>query len=235
MKRTYTDLYWMFTAAAMLLIITGCDHKRTPNNQMAPPDSPIRVAGGSILVHVYGKWMAGSGSTPSFTSVQAAATVYTQIQIGGFVMADPSTPNAPIPASFSGQPYWQIDILDQNPDASLTEGITLCSNPTCVLSGPPSTTVLLKPLAGSRHSNFYSQPLGDNSSGMGFPAERFYDTAVHQNDGSNGMDSPSNTVDLYERIKTITITVPQYSTSPQKYDCPEGECFIAIGPSPVKP
>jgi hypothetical protein len=238
MKRTPKKFCWIIITAALQLFVAGCDRKQTPaapRGQTAPGDSPIRVAGGSIIVHVKGKWVLSSGST-AFTTVSTTKISYTYIEIGGAFTPDPQSPSAPpSDAIWSNLPYWEIDIVDQNPNTS-TEGITLCSNPNCTLSANTSSeVVLLKPIVGSMSSSFYTTDL--SLSGRMFPGKRFYDSSLHSGtlDGSGGTDSPANTADIYERIKTITVKAPaQGATTPSTYieDCPEGECFILIDETP---
>ena len=214
MKLTERRFYLAPAAAAVAFLATGCSQK--PVAHAIPSaeggkndggDSPVRVAGGSIITHAWQGWM---GLSPYVTT---SKTAYQQIDVGGW---DPVAGSAtPIMVS-----DWKIDIVDQNPKVA-TEGIDICSNSTCTLTGASSNQAFLMPRIGNGASGFYINPL---PSALAGPGIRFYDGYLHT---FLLFDNQSDNTDIYERISTITVTSSVFTGS-KPFSCPEGECWIKI-------
>ena len=219
-----TRLYKIIAAVAISLIAAGCGQNKAVRTICSGRFAQIRVAGGSIIVHATGNWNPVSST---FTTKLSKA--WTGVELRGWFKADPSNSNAPVPASWTGLTAWEIDIADRS--GWPNEGITLCSNAACDVSG--GTWV---PARSAEAQSWFDQraacPTTVVSNGHGsdtpsFDGQRFYNSTCH-----NGSDNNMNIADLCERIKTVTIMYRlSNANTTWIYDCPEGECSIAIANS----
>jgi hypothetical protein len=209
MKRRNIRFYPVLAVAAMFLTAGRCGPNSRDVHTTEAGDSPIRVAGGSIIVHATQGWTPGTGK--SFTTTLASKS-YSEIIVGGFYTPGP-------PPDLPNLTYWQIDITDRS--GSAKEGITLCSNPRCDSSTGPQA-VRLKVKEASVNSDFYNQDVdvgGHGSDTAMFPGKRFFNSSCHT------MSQKDDYADLCERISTIVVTIP---AATHTYTCKEGECWILI-------
>jgi hypothetical protein len=205
-------------ATFLMMSLWMCGHRGEIRGQAVPPQSPVRIIGGSITVRVPGQWAPQNSNSFPLTPQGRVTSANFDIKLDN-VTPETAGDSTDWPASDP----WEVDVYaaDAKGMRASTEGLALCTNPGGATCQVPAHTAMNKTVTVTAVRGAMSSAIYDRTDAAKFPngkkdeGLRFGNTNCTVDDG-----------ELCEHMYRIVVTIGQ--GSPHGYLCPDGDCIVTI-------